>query len=122
MISAVIGGKASRILFQLKDQTAFLTTPGKLSEVRQSLPFIAKKRGLDPELLLAVLETLPIEVIPESRFEDKMGTAKQRIARRDPTDADLLALALHEAIPIWSQDPDFEGCGVKIYTTSDLLK
>jgi len=51
-----------------------------------------------------------------------MNTALQRIGRRDPTDADLLALALAEDVPLWSQDKDFEGCGVRVYSTTELLK
>jgi predicted nucleic acid-binding protein len=35
---------------------------------------------------------------------------------------DLLALALHLKLPIWSNDNDFEDAGVEWYTTAQLLK
>jgi predicted nucleic acid-binding protein len=41
---------------------------------------------------------------------------------RDPEDADLLALALQLEIPVWSNDNDFKGTGVRWYTTARLMK
>lgn len=47
--------------------------------------------------------------------------ARKRIGWRDPDDVELLALTLHFKIPLWSNDNDFEGCGVERYTTAELL-
>jgi len=46
--------------------------------------------------------------------------AKRRIGRRDPDDVDVLALALHAGVPVWSND-NFEDAGVKWFTTAGLL-
>jgi hypothetical protein len=35
---------------------------------------------------------------------------------------DILALSLHEAVPLWSNDNDFEDAGVEWFTTAELLK
>jgi len=48
--------------------------------------------------------------------------ALKRIAWRDPDDAELLALALHFKVPLWSNDNDFEDCGVEWFTTAELLR
>ena len=49
----------------------------------------------------------------------RLGQAEAQI--RDPSDIDLLALALAFSIPVWSQDQDFKTAGVPHFTTNDLL-
>ena len=51
-----------------------------------------------------------------------MTEASRRIGPRDPDDVDLLALALHFEIPIWSNDKDFEELNVDLFTTERLLR
>jgi len=48
--------------------------------------------------------------------------AMRRIGRRDPDDVDLLAVALHLQLPVWSNDKDFEGLAVDLFTTERLLR
>lgn len=106
----------------LQEKTRFITTDVNIEEVRRGLTHIAPKRGLDLDLLLYAVEALPVESFAEPAYRGKLAAARKRIAKRDPTDADLLALALTEGAPIWSQDKDFEDCGVELYTTERLLK
>ena len=40
----------------------------------------------------------------------------------DPDDVELLAMALHLQVPIWSNDRDFEGLNVDSFTTEGLLR
>jgi predicted nucleic acid-binding protein len=51
-----------------------------------------------------------------------IARARKRIGWRDPGDDVLLALTLHFKVPLWSDDNDFEGCGVERYTTAQLLR
>ncbi len=44
------------------------------------------------------------------------------IDKIDPDDIHLLALALKLNCPIWSNDKDFEGLGVEVYSTLDLIR
>lgn len=106
----------------LKEETRFITTDANIEEVRRGLTHIAHKRGLDLDLLLDAVEALPVERLAEPAYRGKLTAARNRIGKRDSTDADLLALALVEEAPIWSQDKDFEDCGVELYTTERLLK
>lgn len=55
-------------------------------------------------------------------YRDAFRKAKTMIAERDPDDIHLLALALKLSCPIWSNDKDFEGHGVRVYSTLDLIK
>jgi predicted nucleic acid-binding protein len=65
---------------------------------------------------------LPVTVIERSDYAQQMTTAKKRIGKRDLDDVDVLALALKLSLPVWSNDNDFEGCGVEWQTTAELLK
>ena len=68
------------------------------------------------------INTLPVDVIPETIFKEKLGIAQKQIGKRDPTDGDLLALALAENLPIWSDDKDFEESTAEILTTEDIIE
>jgi predicted nucleic acid-binding protein len=54
-------------------------------------------------------------------YEKSIAEAKRRIGRRDPDDVEILALALHFDLAVWSNDNDFEGAGVEWITTAKLL-
>jgi predicted nucleic acid-binding protein len=67
------------------------------------------------------LELLPLRIYPARRYAPAVREARRRIERRDPTDVDVLALALHLDVPLWSNDRDFDGTGVSRFTTAELL-
>ena len=43
------------------------------------------------------------------------------MGRRDRDDVELLAMAIHLKLPVWSNDNDFEDTGTAWYTTASLL-
>ena len=55
-------------------------------EIAQHVPRLADKRKLDPALLLAALQVMPIEWKPASVYEDHREQAESRVAARDPDD------------------------------------
>jgi predicted nucleic acid-binding protein len=59
LLSALLGGKPSFILFDGKFQ--FVTTKFTLEEVKKYLPRLEKKIGVSKEELLSLLEDLPIK-------------------------------------------------------------
>ena len=62
--------------------------------------------------------TLPVTVVGRMDYEAALSEAKRRIGRRDPDDIEILALALHFDLPVWSNDNDFENTGVVWHTTA----
>jgi len=56
------------------------------------------------------------------RSRRRVSEAAKRLGRRDPDDVELLALALHADLAIWSNDWDFEHTDVQWFTTAELLK
>ncbi len=61
-----------------------------------------------------------VKYAPE-HYLPQRDEAERRIGKRDMEDVDLLALALHLKIPIWSNDNDFVEGGIEWYTTAELL-
>ena len=120
LLSAVLGHAALRVFTQT--DISILTTPGVLQEVRDYIPIIAEQYGMLPQALEAQLRLLAVRECQPSEFALKLEAAKRSVAKRDPHDVDLLALALAFAVPVWSNDSDFTDTGVEWFTTARLLR
>lgn len=91
-------------------------------EVVQYIPILSSKRQLPPEDLYLALSMLPVSVYDEAFYQNKIRQAKKLMAKRDPDDHHLLALALKLNCPVWSNDKDFHESGIDVYSTMDLLR
>jgi predicted nucleic acid-binding protein len=119
LLSAVLGGRARAVLdHPTVEEVLTETTRAELQEYE---PVLSKKKRLSADLVLLAVATLPVTVVDSSVYARSVSEARRRIGRRDPDDIDILALALHFGLPIWSNDNDFEIAGVEWYTTADLL-
>lgn len=121
ILSAIIGGKAGSIFLKAGD-TAFYTTLFNIKEVERYIPELALKRNIPSEDLHLALSLLPVTVCGEDFYRSKIRHAEKLIGKRDPDDRHLRALALKLKCPLWSNDSDFEGKGVDVLSTVDLLK
>jgi predicted nucleic acid-binding protein len=120
MISALLGGKARKILYSRSFR--FLTTERKTWEVKRYIPMISAKTGVPEERVLRAFELFPIVAFQDSFFDEEKNHALELIGKRDPTDADLLALALKLNDPLWSHDHDFRNIQeITVVTIDDLL-
>lgn len=90
-------------------------------EIARHIPRLASKRRLDPALLLAALQVMPIDWRAAADYDARRQDAEQRIAARDLDDWPTVALALTLNLPVWSQDKDLTVAGLDVYTTGDLL-
>lgn len=90
-------------------------------EIARHIPRLAEQRRLDPALLFAALQAMPIEWKPAADYDDRRQEAEDRIAARDPDDWPTVALALNLTLPVWSQDKDLTAAGLDVFTTGDLL-
>ena len=61
-----------------------------------------------------------VTVVAEAEYGGNEAMARDRIPR-DPNDWPTVALALSMGIGIWTNDQDFFGCGVPVWTTETLL-
>jgi len=106
VLSALLGGKPSNILFNGRFQ--FATTEFTLKEVKKYFPRLEKKLGIPQRKLISLLESLPLTVYEKDFYKDKIEEAKRLIAHIDKKDVEILALALKLETFLWSQDRHFE--------------
>lgn len=121
ILSALIGGSA-REIFLKAETTSFYTTEYNFREVEKYIPILSEKRKISVEDLYLSLSITPLLVCEDNFYKSKISRAKTLIEKRDPHDIHLLALALKLECPIWSNDKDFEGLGIQVYRTVDLIK
>lgn len=119
LLSAVIGGRAALVLRHEQVEQVF-TPAAAYDEVFEYLGPLAKKKRLQLDTLLLTLAALPVTVVERSEYERHLPDAQRRIGKRDPDDVDVLALALHMNLEVWSNDNDFEDAGVEWHTTAKL--
>jgi predicted nucleic acid-binding protein len=121
LLSAVIGGRA-RLALNHPQVGEVFTTEHTFAEVEEYALLLARKKRLPSDILLLAVAALPVTLVLRSRYAKSMVEAARRIAPRDPDDVDLLALALHLQIPLWTNDRDFEHLNVDLFTTERLLR
>jgi predicted nucleic acid-binding protein len=121
LLSAIIGGRAKLVLNHSTAGEVF-TTEHTFAEVEEYAAVLAKKKRLPSDILLLAMAALPVTVVSRSQYAKREAEAARRIGRRDPDDVELLALALHFEIPIWSNDRDIEKLDIDWFTTERLLR
>ena len=120
LLSSVAGKAALKIFTRTRIEVA--TTEFNYLEVLEYIPVVAGKYGLEAAILEAQLKLLPLKKIPQEFYRHEWDEAYKRIGKRDPDDVHLLALALKLRVPVWSNDDDYKGCGIQIFTTAEILK
>jgi predicted nucleic acid-binding protein len=99
-----------------------VTTETVFAEVEEYAGVLGLKKKLALETLMLAVASLPVSIVAREVYAGSIARARRGIGKRDPDDVELLALALHFKVPLWSNDNDFEGCGVEWLTTAELLK
>ncbi len=121
LLSAVIGGRARLVLSNPAIEEV-LTTASVFAEVEEYAAILGQKKKIPPDTLMLAVASLPVSIIAAEVYARSIALARRRVGKRDPDDVELLALVLHFKIPLWSNDNDFEDCGVKRFTTAELLR
>jgi len=121
LLAAVLGGRARAVL-EHPEIDELLTPEVTLAEVEEYAVILARKRRLSLDTLLLAIAALPVTVVEQAVYSSSLAQARRLIAKRDPDDVDVLALALHTKLPLWSNDNDFEATGIEWYTTAELLR
>ncbi len=99
-----------------------LTIEEAFEDVATYLPEVLTRRGshrLDIQTALTKLTSLKhfLQIMPVSLFQPLERQARERLKGRDEDDWPYVALALVLECPIWTEDTDFFGCGIPIWTT-----
>ena len=121
LIRAVLGTRAAQHIRSYAPTVIFLTVEEAFEDAATYLPEVLARRGLD-ETTQAALQKLAalrrvIEVIPTELLAHLEPLARERLRGRDEDDWPYLALALLLDCPLWTEDRDFFGCGIPLWTT-----
>lgn len=121
LLSAVLGGRAALVLNHPEIEEV-LTTGVAFDEVQEYAVIPGRKKRLSEETLLLAVASLPVTSVNPEEYGAEMKKAHRLLDWRDPDDVEILALALRLKIPVWSNDNDFEQCGVAWLTTAEVLR
>lgn len=119
LLSIALGGAAARLV--TRPDFELFTTPHTLDETLEYLPILAARKGLRLERMERALNAVPLQVIAPEQYASHREEAQRRIGARDPDDIDLLALAMHLQLIVWTNDRDFEISGLPVVSTAQLL-
>jgi predicted nucleic acid-binding protein len=120
LIRAVLGKKVRDLIVLNVDSVKFFAPDIAYVDARKYLPNILKKRDIDQDAAMLVLDQLeaiirPIDIVLYQSMQQK---ALQRIAFRDADDWPVLACAMMLGCPVWTEDADFFGTGVATWTSN----
>jgi predicted nucleic acid-binding protein len=123
LIRAVLGRRVRQIIDTYSGRDVRFFAPDiAFDDAQKYLPLLLKKRSIPHSDLASVFEYLRNVVEPVNRelygaFEDE---ARQRLRGRDENDWPVLASALGLACGVWTEDKDFFGTGVAVWTTDRI--
>jgi predicted nucleic acid-binding protein len=123
LIRAVLGRRARQLLDHYAARgLRFFTVDVGFDDANKYLPALPKNRGrpgVDFAASLAYLRGL-IETIDRELYAAFETEARNRLHGRDEDDWPVLACALALGCGIWSEDADFFGTGIAVWTTSRI--
>jgi predicted nucleic acid-binding protein len=119
LLAATSGRAALRVITALR--VTVHVTEWSVAEIGEYLPYFARRYGISQEVIEIAWRLLPKTVHPFEDCSAQYAQAALDLAKRDPEDAHALALARSLRLPLWSNDKDLRGLGVRVYPTVELL-
>ena len=121
LIRAALGRRARTLIASYKGYgPAFFAPDAAFREAGRYLPGLATKHSrldINVQSSLIYLQQT-VELVPLEFYVDFEEHARERLRGRDEDDWPVLATALAFGAAIWSEDQDFFGTGVAVWTTS----
>lgn len=120
LIRAVLGKRVRQLLETYSAQgVRFFAPDVAYADAEEYLPGLLIKRGrpdADVSAALAYLQSL-IETIGQETYSLFEAEARQRLRGRDEEDWPVLATAMSLSCAIWTEDTDFFGAGIAVWTS-----
>jgi predicted nucleic acid-binding protein len=120
LVRAILGKRVRHLLEKYAALGArFYAPEAAFADAEKYLPALLSKRGKPTEDLPAAINYLRslVESLSSDTFAGYETAARQRLRGRDEQDWPILAAALSLACGIWTEDTDFFGAGVAVWTT-----
>lgn len=122
LIRAVLGVRAYSLIESYTGSVTFLTVEEAFDDATKYVPEVIRKFGGNEAAVAAALEKLKllrrfVGVVPVENLGEFEEDARERLKGRDEDDWSYLALALFFECPVWTEDTDFFGTGVAVWTS-----
>lgn len=122
LVRAVLGKRVRELIIEHTASVKFFAPDVAYADARKYLPALLEKRGVDAtaaERVLSEIEHI-VQPVDAELYDGMRQQALQRIAARDADDWPVLACAMVMGCPVWTEDTDFFGTGVPIWTTDRI--
>jgi predicted nucleic acid-binding protein len=120
LIRAILGKRVRQLLETYTAQgVRFYAPEVAFADAAEYLPALLIKRGKSEKEVpaaLAYLQTL-VEPINQEEYDLFQDEARMRLRGRDEEDWPVLAAALSLSCAIWTEDKDFFGAGIAVWTS-----
>ncbi len=122
LLRAVFGKRVRSLLETYEDSVSFYAADICFTDARKYITSISEKRRIDPGPGILLLDQLArlVEVVDRSLYEEYEASARERMISRDEDDWPIVATALLLKCPVWTEDRDFFGSGVSIWTSETI--
>jgi predicted nucleic acid-binding protein len=120
VLLAAIAGKAAYKAFA--SGLDIHTTAHTWAEVAEYIPVFQERYQKTIEEIDEAFAKAPVTVHERKDYAVKLAEAEVLMAKKDPEDVDVAALALSMDAPVWSNDNDFKDFPTGRFTTAQLLK
>ena len=119
LIRAVLGQRVRKLIIENIQTVDFFVPAICLLDAHKYIPEIFAKRKLPVQPALDLLKALEeiVHIVDEEIYAEYQKEAKERMKIRDIDDWPIVATALVLNCPIWTEDKDFFGSGMSIWTT-----
>ncbi len=122
LLRAVFGNRVRQILERYENEVNFYAPEACFQDAKKYIPAVAARRSIDVDLAFSVLDGVgrlvePVDATLYQEFEER---ARERMNPRDAADWPIAALALLLKSPIWTEDQDFFGSGLEVWTTDRI--
>ena len=121
LIRAVLGRRVRQLIETYSAQgVRFVAPDSAFEDANKYLPLLLKKRNKPEADIATTIEYLQIliETVDRELYGMFEKDARQRLRGRDESDWPVLAAALGLACAVWTEDSDFFGTGVAVWTTN----
>jgi predicted nucleic acid-binding protein len=123
LIRAILGRRVRQLLETYAAQRfRFVALDVAFDDAQKYLPPLLEKRSKSDADIAKGLEYLKqiVEPIDRELYEEFEKESRERLRDRDEDDWPVLAIALGMDCDVWSEDQDFFGTGVAVWTTNRI--
>lgn len=122
LIRAVLGNKVKQYLITYNGVVEFFIPDICVKEAKKYLPIVFDKRGMPYSSAVEVLSDIEslLQIVDKSIYQERALEAQKRIEKRDIDDWPVVATALVLNCPVWTEDQDFFGSGLSVWTTDRI--